>query len=75
MRITHCLEFQVGSKEEKLPYAAPNFPYLASRAELDSYREPFVPWHWHNAIELFYNNTKGTKLSLIPYRFQERRTT
>ena len=19
-----------------------------------SYREPFVPWHWHNAIELFY---------------------
>ena len=54
MRIIHSLEFQIGSKEEKLPYDTLGFPYLASRAELDSYREPFVPWHWHNAIELFY---------------------
>ena len=54
MRIVHNLEFQTGSKEEKLPYETPDFPYLASRAELDFYREPFVPWHWHNAIELFY---------------------
>lgn len=54
MRITRDLEFQAGSKEEKLPYADPDFPYIASRAELDHYREPFVPWHWHNAIELFY---------------------
>ena len=54
MRITHSLEFQVGSKEEKLPYDTLDFPYIASRAELDFYREPFVPWHWHNAIELFY---------------------
>lgn len=54
MRIVHNLEFQTGSKEEKLPYDTPDFPYLASRAELDFYREPFVPWHWHNAIELFY---------------------
>lgn len=54
MRITRSLEFQTGSKEEKLPYDTPDFPYLASRAELDFYREPFVPWHWHNAIELFY---------------------
>ena len=54
MRIIHGLEFQTGSKEEKLPYDTPDFPYLASRAELNSFREPFVPWHWHNAIELFY---------------------
>lgn len=54
MRITHDLEFQIGSKEEKLPYATPDFPYIASRAELDYYREHVVPWHWHNAIELFY---------------------
>ena len=54
MRITRNLEFQTGSKEEKLPYATPDFPYIASRAELDCYREPFVPWHWHHAIELFY---------------------
>lgn len=54
MKIIHSLAFQIGSKEEKLPYDTPDFPYLASRAELDFYREPFVPWHWHNAIELFY---------------------
>ena len=54
MRIIRSLEFQIGSKEEKLPYDTHAFPYLASRAELDYYREPFVPWHWHNAIELFY---------------------
>lgn len=28
--------------------------FHSSRAELDSFREFFVPWHWHNAIELFY---------------------
>lgn len=54
MRITRSLEYQTGSKEEKLPYATPDFPYIASRAELDCYRDSFVPWHWHNAIELFY---------------------
>lgn len=54
MRITRSIEFQVGSKEEKLPYDTPDFPYIASRAELDFYRELLVPWHWHNAVELFY---------------------
>ena len=54
MRITRSLEFQLGSKEEKMPYTASNFPYIASQAELDWYREPFVPWHWHKAVELFY---------------------
>ena len=54
MRITRNLEFMTGSKEEKLPYRTPDFPYIASQAELDYYRERFVPWHWHRAIELFY---------------------
>ena len=54
MKTIRSLEFQTGSKEEKLPYATPDFPYLASRAELDYYGESFVPWHWHNAIELFF---------------------
>ena len=61
MRIIHSLEFQNGSKEEKLPYDTPDFPYLASRAELDFYHELFVPWHWHNAIELFYMESGGLK--------------
>lgn len=54
MQVIHGFEFQIGSREEKLPYHNPSFPYIASQAELSTYRETFVPWHWHNAIELFY---------------------
>lgn len=54
MRITRDLEFHPGSREEKLSYTASDFPYMASQAELDDYREPFVPWHWHKAVEIFY---------------------
>lgn len=54
MKVIRGLEFHTDSKEEKLPGFSPNFPYIASRAELDCYREPFVPWHWHKAVELFY---------------------
>lgn len=54
MRITRSFEFHIGSKEEKLSYFAPNFPYIASRAELDYYNDSFVPWHWHKSVELFY---------------------
>lgn len=53
MRIIRSLTFQKGTREEKLPYEA-DFPYTASRAELNYYRESFVPWHWHKAVELFF---------------------
>lgn len=42
------------SREEQLPGYAPDFPYISSRAMLGQYRLPFVPWHWHGAVELFY---------------------
>lgn len=42
------------SKEEELPGLDPSFPYIATCAELDRYRESCVPWHWHRAVELFY---------------------
>ena len=42
------------TKEELLPGFLSDFPYIASCAELDKYADPFVPWHWHNAVELFY---------------------
>lgn len=54
MKVIRSLEFHIGSKEEKLPGFTAAFPYIASRAELDYYRESFVPWHWHKAVELFY---------------------
>lgn len=54
MRITRYLEFEAGSKKEKLPFISPDFPYVASRAELDYYEDNHCPWHWHEAVELFY---------------------
>lgn len=54
MRLVHSIEFWSGSKEEKLPAFSRDFPYIASRVELDRFVGGLVPWHWHKAIELFY---------------------
>ena len=54
MKQVRGIEFHAGSREERLPDFAPDFPYIASRAELDCYPERLVPWHWHRAVELFY---------------------
>jgi len=45
------IEFHAGSKEERLPDFASDFPYIASHADFIG---RFVPWHWHKAVELFY---------------------
>ena len=42
------------SKEELLPGMAVDFPYLATRADLNRYMALGAPWHWHKAVELFY---------------------
>lgn len=54
MKNVHKIEFHNGSKEELLPDMSPDFPYITSKAELDKFIGRFVPWHWHNAVELFY---------------------
>lgn len=54
MKSVQRIEFHTGSKEELLPGFAPDFPYIASRAELDKFMGRFVPWHWHKTVELFY---------------------
>lgn len=54
MKSVQSIEFHNGSKEERLPDFVDDFPYIASRAELDKYIGRFVPWHWHRAVELFY---------------------
>lgn len=48
------LEFHAGSKEELLPGFGSDFPYIASRAQMDSFPDGCAPWHWHKAVELFY---------------------
>lgn len=56
MRVEHIRSMQMvkESSEELLPGFSPDFPYIATCAELDRYAEPAVPWHWHPAVELFY---------------------
>lgn len=54
MKNIHSIEFYTGSKEELLPDFEKDFPYIASRAELDKYIGRYVPWHWHKTVELFY---------------------
>lgn len=54
MKNVQKIEFHTGSKEELLPGFTDDFPYIATRAELDKYIGRFVPWHWHRAVELFY---------------------
>lgn len=48
------IEFHTGSREELLPNYSDDFPYIASRVQLDKYIGRSAPWHWHNAIEIFY---------------------
>lgn len=54
MKNIHNIKFYNGTKEELLPGFEKDFPYIASRAELDKYIECYVPWHWHRTVELFY---------------------
>lgn len=54
MQTIRRIELHPASREEKLPGFTDEFPYIATRAELNYYREHFVPWHWHRAVELFY---------------------
>lgn len=54
MKNSYGIEFYTGSKEELLPGFENDFPYIASRAQLDKYVEHSVPWHWHKPVELFY---------------------
>ena len=50
MKNIHSIEFYTGSKEELLPGFEKDFPYIASRAELDKYIGHYVPWHWHKTV-------------------------
>ena len=54
MKNINDVKFKKGTKEEMLPEFAADFPYIASRVELDKCIGGFVPWHWHKEIELFY---------------------
>ena len=41
-------------RQEDLPDYSEDFPCIISRAEIDKYPQRYVPWHWHQPVELFY---------------------
>ena len=57
MRDIQGIEMDHQTREEQLPGFTPGFPYTATCVRLDQNPEPFVPWHWHKAVELFYMET------------------
>lgn len=54
MKEINRILFRNGTKEELLPDFAPDFPYLASRVELERCIGRCMPWHWHKEVEIFY---------------------
>lgn len=41
-------------KEERLPGMSQAFPYSAVYGDIHDYVGGYVPWHWHEAIEIIY---------------------
>lgn len=54
MKIVRGVELKTGSYEELLLDFSPDFPYIASRVELDRFIGRQSPWHWHKEVELFW---------------------
>lgn len=63
MKNIQSIEFYTGSKEELLPDFENDFPYIASRVDLDKYIGHYVPWHWHKTVELFYMESGSLEYS------------
>lgn len=53
MKVVEKIEIQ-DNREEILPDFAREFPCITTCANLDQYINRILPWHWHNAVELFY---------------------
>ena len=40
--------------EEKILHMTPDFPYICCHVEMDKYPSGYIPWHWHDEVELIY---------------------
>ena len=65
MKNIHSIEFYTGSKEELLPGFEKDFPYIASRAELNKYIGCYVPWHWHRTVAVSYTHLDVYKRQVL----------
>ena len=56
--------------EEKILHMTPDFPYICCYVEMDKYPGGYIPWHWHDEIELIYVQ-RGT----VEYHIKEKTVT
>jgi AraC-like DNA-binding protein len=56
--------------EEKILHMPSDFPYICCHVEMDTYPGGYIPWHWHDEIELIYVQ-KGT----VEYHIKEKTVT
>lgn len=54
MENIHSLQYKNQSREQLHPDLTDDFPHIMSLVEIDKYKDGFVPWHWHEEVELFY---------------------
>lgn len=48
------IEFKNNTREEQFPGYSEAFQCISSYVTLNDYKDGFVPWHWHQELELFY---------------------
>lgn len=51
---TNKVEFKNNTREELFPEYSEKFQCISSYVEFNSHKDKFVPWHWHQELELFY---------------------
>ena len=50
--------------KEELLLIPQDFPYVMKAIDFSDFRNCFVPWHWHNEIEIFYMKSGGIEYYL-----------
>lgn len=66
MKTSAELELKGGTNEESM-ILDPAFPYLGQRVLINEHAQGFIPWHFHEAIEIFYME-KGAMIYESPHR-------
>ena len=59
--------------KEELLLIPQDFPYVMKAIDFSDFRNCFVPWHWHNEIEIFYMKSGGIEYYLPGGRVSARR--
>ena len=54
MKVITFDKIHEADRQEELPDYSDDYPCITTRAELARYPQQYMPWHWHQPVELFY---------------------